>query len=315
MATAQAGLTTLAPGSKFQRVFWMQVMGQTITWTITSPLTLELDINRGAYQATAEGEFTIYNLGANARSDIYLDWNDQFAQSGGYRKITVRAGYASWQNQTGPQNPQSLPVIFDGYLYNAYSTRSGPSWITTMRAWDGGFSKANSYINTTFSSGVNFNSRVKQVAAAMTNVTSVYISPLITAPVTRGRAYCGSPWDILVQLATAANADVFIDLGKLYMVPKGQAVPGLGAGITTITSDYGLINTPIKQKFYVSFDMLFEPRLQIGQNINLQSLESVNDGSYTLVGLKHSGIISDAVGGECKTTPTCWYSSSTAAVA
>ncbi len=293
---------------KFQRIYFLQVQGKTKTWNISYPLTLELDISRGAYQATAQGNFTLYNLSYDKKSDIYLDWNDQISQSGSPRSIILRAGYQSWSSQTvGPLNPNSLPVIFNGYLYSAYSTRSGPSWITTIRAWDGGFAKANSSISVSFSASVNFQNRVNQIAKAMQNVSSVYISPLINAPVTRGRTYHGSPWDILVNLAATANADVFIDLGKLYMVPKGQAVPGLSGGLNIVDSNSGLLNTPIKQKFFVSFDMLFEPRLTIGQNLTLQSLEEVNNGTYTLVGLKHSGIISGSVGGDLVTTPTCFY--------
>jgi hypothetical protein len=296
------------PNQKFQRIYFMQVQGKTQTWNISYPITMEMDITRGAFQSTAEGEFILYNLSDDKKSDIYLDWNDQLSSSEGYRKIVVRAGYQSWNlNTVGPLNPNSLPIIFSGQLYSAYSTRSGPSWITTIRAWDGGFSKANSFVSVSFDSSVPFNDRVTQIAKSMQDITSVYISPSITAPVVRGRAYKGSAWDILLGLADSANADLFIDLGKLYMVPKGQPVPGLTGGLDVITSDFGLLNTPIKQKFFVSFDMLFEPRLTIMQSIILQSLESVNNGSYTLVGIKHRGIISGSVGGDLVTTPTCFY--------
>lgn len=289
--------------SKWLRKFWMQVQGATRLWTITSPLTLELDIERGVYQSVARFTFKVYNLGVQARSDLYLDQNNWLASP---RSIIVNAGYASWQSAYGPQTPQAFPTIARGQLFQAYSTRVGPSWVTVLTGWDGGYDQANASINAPFSKGVTFNQRVFQIAKAMPNLRSVYISPLITANVSRGATYSGKPWDILCELAAYAQADVFIDLGALYMVPKGQSVPGLTAGLNMINTRLGLLNTPIKQQFRVSFDMIFEPRLLIGQNINLQSEEPENDGSYVLQGLAHRGTISDGVDGDCSTTPTLW---------
>jgi hypothetical protein len=293
----------LVPQTKWLRQFWMQVQGATRLWTITSPLTLEMDVDRGIFQSVSRFTFKVYNLGVQARSDIYLDQNNWLATP---RPIVVNAGYASWQSGYGPQTPQAFPTIARGQLFQAYSTKAGPSWVTTMTGWDGGYDQANAFINVPFSKSVTFSQRVTQIAKAMPNLRSVYISPLITANVSRGATYSGKPWDILCELALFAQADVFIDLGNLYMVPKGQAVPGLSGGLNQVSTDFGLLNTPIKQQFRVSWDMIFEPRLTIGQNINLISDESENNGAYVLQGLSHRGIISDGVNGDLITTPTCW---------
>lgn len=291
------------PQTKWLRQFWMQVQGATKLWTITSPLTLELDVERGIFQSVSRFTFKVYNLGVQARSDIYLDQNNWLASP---RPITVNAGYASWQSGYGPQTPQAFPTIARGQLFQAYSTKVGPSWVTTMTGWDGGYDQANAFINAPFAKTVPFVQRVTQIAKAMPNLRSVYISPSITANVSRGATYSGKPWDILCELALFAQADVFIDLGVLYMVPKGQAVPGLTGGLNTVSTEFGLLNTPIKQQFRVSWDMIFEPRLLVGQNVNLISEEPENNGSYVLQGLAHRGIISDGVDGDCITTPTCW---------
>lgn len=289
--------------AKFVRQFWMQVQGATRLWTIQSPLTLEIDVDRGIFQSVSRFTFKVYNLGLPARKDIYLDQNNWLSTP---RSIVVRAGYASWQSSVGPSSPQSFPVIAQGQLFQAFSTRAGPSWITTMTGWDGGFDQANAFINAPFSKKVSFSQRVNQIAKSMSNLRSVFISPQIVAPVSRGATYSGKPWDILCELALYAQADVFIDLGILYMVPKGQGVPSLTAGITEINTKTGLLNTPIKQQFRVSFDMIFEPRITVGQNVNLVSEEPENNGSYVLQGLSHRGIISDAVDGDLITTPTLW---------
>ena len=93
------------PQTKWLRQFWMQVQGATRLWTITSPLTLELDIERGIFQSVSRFTFKVYNLGVQARSDIYLDQNNWLATP---RPIIVNAGYASWQSGMGPHTPQSF---------------------------------------------------------------------------------------------------------------------------------------------------------------------------------------------------------------
>ncbi len=296
-------LTTSITQSKWIRQFWMEIQGATRIWTITSPLTLELDIERAIFQSVSRFTFKVYNLGVQARSDIYLDQNNWLATP---RPITVRAGYASWQSGYGLQAPQAFPIIALGQLFQCYSTRVGPSWVTTMTGWDGGYDQANASINATFSKSVSFNARVTQIAKSMPNLRGAYISPMITANVSRAATYSGKPWDILCELTAYAKADVFIDLGVLYMVPKGQSVPGLTGGLNQINTNTGLLNTPIKQQFRVSWDMIFEPRLMVGQTINLISEEPENNGNYVLQGLTHRGVISDGVAGDCITSPTCW---------
>lgn len=293
------------PQTKWLRQFWMQVQGATRLWTITSPLTLELDVDRGIFQSVSRFTFKVYNLGVQARSDIYLDQNNWLATP---RSLIVNAGYASWQSGYGPQTPQSFPTIARGQLFQAYSTRVGPSWVTTMTGWDGGYDQANASIDVSFSKGVTFRQRLLEIAKAMPNLRSVYISPspILDTNVYRGATFSGKPWDILCELCDYIPADIFIDLGVLYVVPKGEAVPALTAGITQIDTNLGLLNTPIKQQFRISFDMMFEPRLLVGQKINLTSEEPENNGSYTLAGLSHRGIISDGVNGDLITTPTLW---------
>ena len=48
--------------------------------------------------------------------------------------------------------------------------------------------------------------------------------------------------------------------------------------------------------------MIFEPRLQIGQFVEIESkTETIYNGTYKVVGIEHTGMISDAQSGQCKT--------------
>ena len=54
--------------------------------------------------------------------------------------------------------------------------------------------------------------------------------------------------------------------------------------------------------------MIFEPRLQIGQFVRIKSqTETFYNGVYKVVGIEHSGIISDAQSGQCKTKVSLNY--------
>lgn len=288
---------------KSQRQFWMQVQGASRTWTITSPITLEVGVERGIWQGLSDGTFVLHNLAPSTRSDIYLDWNNQ----GEFRAITVRAGYASWQSAGGAQSPQAYPIIFQGNVKQAFSVRSGPDWVTTISAWDGGFGVTQGDLSVPLAPGTTFQQQAQALIAAMPNVSLGYIDPSLTVDAIRGVSLVGSPWEKLQQMADSAYADLFIDLQKVYMVSKGQPIPDLTGGLGIITSATGLLDTPVRQKSIVSFSMIFEPRVKVGQALVLQSLETVNNGSYTVGGISHSGIISDAVSGDLRTKISCYY--------
>jgi hypothetical protein len=57
----------------------------------------------------------------------------------------------------------------------------------------------------------------------------------------------------------------------------------------------------------LDFEMLFEPRLTIGQTVQLKSdTNRIFNGIYKVMGFEHSGTISDAVAGPCKTSVSLW---------
>ncbi|MDE2019606.1 MAG: hypothetical protein KGJ13_04645 [Patescibacteria group bacterium] len=314
--------TTISNPRKLQRQFIAHVEGATATHVITSPMSLELNITLANWQSVSEGEFTFYNLAESTRQDIYQDWNDQAEAIGGYRRMKLWAGYLSWvpesrQPLPAESNVGYYPLIFDGLIRKAYNTRQGPNWMTTILPWDGGFEMNQSQVSNTFPKGQTFIQRVNYLAAQLQGISVGYVdqslgnSSQYSKYVSRGVSYVGSPWDYLRTMAYAIGSDIYIQFGKLYMLPKNKTLPSAVlpqfASLSTINGDSGLLNTPTKQKFYVSFDMIFEPRLFVGQSITLNSEDKENNGTYTLAGVNHRGIISDGASGDLITTPSLWY--------
>lgn len=298
---------------KNQRAFLMEVQGNSQSWTFQSPLTLEANITRAAFNSLADGVFRIYNLNEATRKDIYQDWYN--LTDGSYRQIKIFAGYRSWTTVYGPPNPagltnlKALPQIFQGNITKAYSQREGSNWVTTIHAWDGGFATVQGDANSSSMAGVTLAEQFATLIAAMGSTVSVgFIDPTLTTVSLRGVSLVGSPWNKITQLANSIYASAFIDLEKVYIVANGNVIPNIVGGLSIISPATGLLDTPMKQNTQVSFDMIFEPRLKVGQQIILQSIETVNNGTYTVVGIDHTGTISDAVGGDMRTRVYCYYS-------
>jgi hypothetical protein len=225
----------------------------------------------------------------------------------------LRAGYLSWVNANGPPNFQSLPLIFLGSVKQAYSLREGASWVTTIQAWDGGYAVTQGDISTPITPSPSLSQQeqlsimVNQLIDAMPDVTLGYLDTALGISNIRGVSLSGSPWVRLNQLADFLYANLWIDLGKVYMLSKSTVgVPSLTGGLVTITPQQGLLETPMRQNTIVSFEMIFEPRLKVGQSVDLQSIETVNNGKYVVHGINHHGIISDAVGGDLRTKVSCY---------
>lgn len=297
---------------KNQRVFWMQVQGASQTWTFQSPLSLEVNITRAAFNSLADGVFRIYNLSESIRRDIYQDWYNLGPES--YHQIKIRAGYRSWTTVYGPpdpagiQNLESLPLIFQGNITKAYSQREGSNWVTTINAWDGGHAVTQGDTNTTVSPGISLADQFRTLINEMGPTVSVgFIDETLEAVYLRGVSLVGSPWNKITQLANSVYASAFIDLEQVYIVGNGNVIPNLTGGLDIISPATGLLDTPMKQNTQLSFDMIFEPRLKVGQQIILQSIETVTNGSYPIVGIDHTGMISDAVAGDMRTRVYCYF--------
>jgi len=317
---------------KLQRQFVMQVQGATQTHIFSSPLTLDFETTLASWQSIDEGYFSLYNLSQSSRTDIYQDWNDQALSINGYRRISLWAGYLSWvpesrQNLSPIQNKGFYPLIFTGHIRSAYSSRQGPNWITQIEAWDGGYESNQSEVSASLAKNATFLQRANYLASQIPGISIGWIDPSLgqgsaySKFISRGVSYSGSAMSQLQIIADAVGAQVNISLGKLYMAATGTTVPEsiLPVSFNTISSETGLINTPIRQKFFITVEMLFEPRIVPLQKIALVSedvennfapgtaVASAGSQQYKVAGISHSGIISDGAAGDLITTPVLWY--------
>lgn len=262
-----------------------QTQGAANTLTVRPPFTLEFDITRNVLTSANVAQFRIYNLNANNRNQIRKNVNDQADQ----RMIQLLAGYG-----------EKLSLAFEGSITQAWSMREGVNFVTQIESFDGGFAFANAASDLAFPAVTEqrtvMEALVQDLAGYGVKMGAVGDVP---GKLTRGNSYSGSTCGILKQLS---GGRFYIDNGKAYILADHECIEG---PITLINAAAGLLGTPLREQTIINFDMLFEPRLIIGQQLSLESTttddQNVN-GTYKVISLKHRGTISEAVAGDAITS-------------
>ncbi len=253
---------------------------------IEPPFTMEFDIIRNDLASSNTATFRVYNLTKTTRTKIH---KDQFATNL-YKGIELRAGY---ENVT--------PTIFKGNIKIAWSTREGQVNITKIEAYDGGFAFLNGRVDQSFQAGTPNNQVLEAIMQTLPQVNRGAVGNF-PGVLTRGNAISGNSADLASQLS---NGSFFVDLEKAYVLNDNECIPG---AINVIASDSGLLGTPILEETSLRFDMIFEPRLLIGQQVKLDSLTATNFNTvYRVCSLQHRGMISDSVCGTAITSVGLWY--------
>lgn len=250
--------------------------------TIQPPFTLEFDVNRRNFGSTYTASFRVFNLSQNNRNKLRK--NNPFNPTD-VRNVKVRAGYGT-----------NLSLIFAGNMQKAWSIREGSSFITTIECYGTVAAFAGGQTNVTFPEGTPQKSILQYLIQSMPGIQLGKIGdfPGVT---TRATTYSGATKDILNELT---NGAFYVDNGIAHVLNDTEAILG---PISLINSDSGLLNTPILQETQLTFEMIFEPRLIVGQVVELQSTtEKFLNGKYIVVSLQHKGMISEAVCGEAVTS-------------
>lgn len=259
------------------------------TLTIAPPFTVEFDITRNVLTSANVCSIRIYNLSEDNRNKIRFN----FYNSGEFRPIKFAAGYGS----------NVLPTVFTGNITQAWSVREGVNFITTIECFDGGFAFSNATTNTQFPKGTPQSDIIQNMVQTL-NLYSVSTGAIGSYPgiTSRGSSYSGSTTDILRELT---NGGFFIDNGKANCLRNSECVSG---GTPVINASSGLLNTPVLEQTILTFDMIFEPGVVVGQKILLDSVTEKNyNGYYKVIAFKHRGMISEAVCGDAITSLQMFY--------
>lgn len=269
---------------KFGRAYSLEVQtpsGEILV--IQLPFTIEFDIIRNTLTSANVCQIRIYNLSLKNRNQIRFNASDY----GHFRSIKLRAGYGT-----------NLPVIFTGNISQAWSVRESVNMITQIECYDGGFAFNNGQSNTVFPAGTQQSDIIKGLIGDLPNVSLGAVGNF-PGSLQRGNSYSGNTANILRDLTGGA---FFIDKGKANALGTDEFIVNTGS-VAVINSQSGLLGTPVLEQTIVRFDMIFEPGLDVAQKILLESVTESNfNGNYKVTGVKHRGMISEAVCGDCITT-------------
>ena len=95
---------------------------------------------------------------------------------------------------------------------------------------------------------------------------------------------------------------MFIDNEKVNVLGNSEYIQ-TPTGAFPVNYATGLLGTPVLEQYIVRFDMIFEPRLNVGETVLLDSITDNNyNGLYKIIGVKHRGMISESVCGDAITT-------------
>jgi hypothetical protein len=256
---------------------------------VNLPMTLEFDVQRDVIGGVNFAKIRVYNLSKINRNRIF---KNQGGNDYG-RKVVLQAGYGP-----GP----ILPVILNGQISECYSVREGNTFISSIDALDGARAFADATINITFPKNTPQQQIVQEIAQSMSQF-GVKTGAIGSFPgtTTRANPYSGNPMSILKEIT---NGKAFIDNGVVNVLGDNEVIADYG--IFVLNSSSGLLNTPIREQQFLNVEILFEPLINCGQQILLDSNQGDNlNGFYRVLGVHHRGTISGAVCGDATTSLKC----------
>jgi len=248
--------------------------------TIESPLTVDFDITRNTFSSANNATFRLYNLAPTTRDKIFQDKYNIFR----FCFVDFYAGYGD-----------QLSLLFTGKVMQAYSERQGTEMVTEIQALDafGIFD----YSTHTFPKGTGTHDLIKTLANDMEHIKLGAVG----VPDERITSHLSIDSVSFDAISKVTGGLCFVDLGKLNILKNNQVLQD--AEIYKIDSDTGLLGTPKRRDAQVEIDMIFEPRITVGQLVEVESSTArIFDGQFKVIGIHHAGTISGAIAGEARTT-------------
>lgn len=265
-------------GRKYRLTIDMENGDQVV---VTDPITLVFSVDRKNTSSANEMAAQIYNLGKATRDKIFQDWFRTAPTT--YRKVVLEAGYDG-----------EFSILFAGDLRSCSSSRSGSDIITTISVFSGGLDTITAQTNQTLKAGTTLRELNQILIGAFPNLKEGALTDkqiIFERPV----VLSGNSFYLLRKYN---NDRVFIDNEIVHCLDDDAYIDE--GGVVLINDETGLLDTPRREDSFLTITTLFEPRIIIGQIIELQSsILPLYNGQYKVVGMQHQGTISGAVGGQC----------------
>lgn len=258
---------------------------------ITLPFTCRFWVNRNTFAALNTLSVDIYNLSFANRKRIFQDRNNLQenivnGENVGRRSLSFSIGYGNLLYQ-----------VFSGDILQASSAREGVDIVTRIEAFGTVFDIASAQSNKTLAAGGTLGDLFKSLIGDFPNLQYGCVGdwPQI---IPRATVLNGNTWALIQQYS---GGKCFIDNGKVYIMQDNEALAS--QDIPSIDESSGILETPRRESAFLTITTLLEASVRINQLINIASkVEPAYNGQYKVVGILHSGTISTAASGECRST-------------
>ena len=247
---------------------------------ITNPIGIQFTVNRGIYSQRQSLEIDIFNLNKEHRRRIFRDkFQDQ------YLMCILEAGYEDI----------GMAVIFAGFVWSCYSKREGTNTVTHITA-NTNLGEQYAVVNATLEKGQTIQDVVDACMKAVPYYTTgkqsipdfTFVKPITIAD------------NAFRILRTYTGKRVYSDLMQVYVLDDDEAIEGY---VEEITDSTGLLGTPERKDATLTIKTMFEPRLVVGQIIQINSSVAPEfNEQCKIFGIIHSGVINDASAGKLETT-------------
>ena len=252
---------------------------------ITSPLTIKFNVQRMPFAGRCTASIDIYNLNQDTRSKLFLDWYD-FKN---IRQVTLEAGYENGK----------FDRIYKGRIRICTTKKAYTDNVTHIEAISG-LGVLDSMLHTSLNEGESLVDTAGMIIGEMPGVQPGAVS-LPDFSFKRPVALIGNAVSVL---KTYTKDNVAIDLDKVIVIDEDEVIDG---DVRVIDDESGLLGTPERQQTSLVVNCVFEPRIKVGQALEIRSSVAPEfDGQYKVWGVTHNGIIGATQGGQCVTTITLW---------
>lgn len=252
---------------------------------VRPPFTLQIDIQRNTFGSANTSVIRIYNLSEKNRNEIR---KNPAVELGKIMRCRLDAGYGD----------RNLATIFNGDVWQAFSTREETNMITQIESFDGGQAFNAAFIERQFPANTANRSVVENFVDSM-SIFGIKKGAIGDVPgsIFRGNSYAGSAPELLKEIS---NGGFFIDNGFANVLGSNEVIK---SPVLVISPETGLISTPVRQQAFIYLEMLFEPQIRVGTKVKLESTtESSLNTFYKVCSVAHRGILSESVGGSIITT-------------
>ena len=231
---------------------------------IRNPIRIQFDSVKSVDAGLNSCRVRIYNLSKDKRKKLVKDDTDTKTKL----EFLLKAGY------------NKIETLFKGFILESFSEKSGADIVTTIVSMDGLVDAQGSYTSTTVKKGDAINVILKD----MPNTTRARISE--RPVVNRAKVLVGNSLK-LVENNLKDDETYYIDEGKLYIIKQNEVVSDI---IPLVNASTGLLNTPIKKKYEVTFNTLLNPSIRIGCQVKLESIYAENlNGTYKVLTITYRG--------------------------